>query len=215
MKSPKELTLEESGARQKIIEAAAVLFANEGFHGTSTRDIAKASGLNLSLISYYFGGKEGLYKTVIQEFVFHAFSQIEKVINEFEQDEVSIKSIRQAFQSLVNTLVDLRVANPHMAKILTREKLAGLPFSREIHESMMTKVGEKLEFIITRGQRAGMVSKKVNPQFVVICLVEGIMGYFNILDCNCSWNRNLYAMPEQRQEFTNQMTMIFVEGILK
>ena len=59
---------EDGGAKQTIKEAAIKLFAAQGLDGTSTRDIAKSSGLNLSLISYYFGGKENLYNTVILEF---------------------------------------------------------------------------------------------------------------------------------------------------
>lgn len=215
MKSLIHLSPEELGPRQKIIEAATVLFALEGLHGTSTRDIAKKSGLNLSLISYYFGGKEGLYKTVIQEFVFKVFTQIEKVVSDFERNEVSAKSIQKAIQSLVNTLIDMRIEDPYMAKIMTWEKLSGLPFSREIHETMMNKAGEKVESIISQGQKAGLVNKKVNPRFFIICLVEGVMGYFNLLDCNCSLNQKMYVMPEQRQEFTNQISMLFLEGIFK
>lgn len=215
MSSFNELGPDELGPRQKIIEAATVLFANEGLHGTSTRDIAKESGMNLSLISYYFGGKESLYKTVIQEFVLKVFKQIESVVNEFEQDEVSAKSIRRAIEALIDTIIDMRVANPHIAKIMTREKLSGLPFSREIHESMMINAGEKIESIIARGQKVGVVNQKINPRFFIICLVEGIMGYFNLLDCNCSWNQGLYEMPGQRQEFKNQISMLFLEGILK
>lgn len=215
MNDIKSLSPEELGAREKIIEAAILLFAQEGLHGTSTRDIARESGLNLSLISYYFGGKEGLYRTVIQEFVLKVFSKIESVVAEFEQDQVSVKSIQKAIGSLVDTLIDMRVANPHMAKIMTREKLSGLPFSREIHETVMMKASEKIESIIARGQKAGLVNKKINPRFFIVCLVEGMMGYFNMLDCNGSWNKELYSMPDQRQEFKNQMLMLFLEGILK
>ncbi|WP_415062475.1 TetR/AcrR family transcriptional regulator [Bdellovibrio sp.] len=215
MNSLKDLKPEELGPRQKIIEAATVLFAHEGLHGTSTRDIARESGLNVSLISYYFGGKENLYKTVIQEFVLNVFSHIENVINEFEQDEVSAKSIERAIRSLIETLVDMRVANPHVVKILTREKISGLPFSREIHETMLTNAGEKIESIIAHGQKAGVVNKKINSRLFLICLVEGVMGYFNMLDCQCSWNKGLYEMPDQRKEFTNQISTLFLEGILK
>lgn len=215
MKLKKDISLPEAGPREKIIEAATVLFALEGLHGTSTRDIAKKSGLNLSLISYYFGGKEGLYRAVIQEFMLKAAAQIETVVNEFEQDEVSAKSVKKAIQSFVNTLIDMRVANPHMAKIMTREKLAGLPFSREIHEEMMTAAGDKIASIILRGQKAGVINKKVNSLFFITCLVESIMGYFNLLDCDCALNNKMYRMPDQRNEFTNQISMLFLEGIVK
>lgn len=215
MKSFKEFTPEELSTRQKIMEAATVLFATEGLYGVSTRDIAKESGANLSLISYYFGGKEGLYKAVIQDFVLYVFGQIEKVVNEFEQEEVSAKTIRRAIIDLVDTLIDLRIANPHMAKILTREKISGMPFSRDIHESMMTNGGEKIASIIARGQKAGVVNKKINTRFFIVCLVESVMGYFNLLDCQCSWNEELYEMPACRQEFSQQISTLFLEGIFK
>ncbi|WII70863.1 TetR family transcriptional regulator [Bdellovibrio sp. 22V] len=215
MNSLQEMTPDDVGARQRITEAAIVLFANEGLHGTSTRDIAKQSGLNLSLISYYFGGKEGLYRTVIQEFVQKIFLQISNVVNEFEQDTVSERSLRKAIQSLIQTVIDCRVANPHMAKIMTREKLQGLPFSREIHETMMTGAGLKLESIIIKAQEAGLVKKQINPRFFILCLVEGMLGYFNIVDCNCSFNDGLYAKPEHKNELMNQISLLFLEGILE
>src|SRR5437667_4603304 len=44
----------------QIMEAAEELFANKGFDGTSVRDIASEAGVNLAMISYYFGSKEKL-----------------------------------------------------------------------------------------------------------------------------------------------------------
>lgn len=57
------------GARERLIEAAAPLFAEQGFDAVSTRSLARAAGVNLSAITYHFGGKENLYKAVIQRFV--------------------------------------------------------------------------------------------------------------------------------------------------
>lgn len=50
---------------QKIIEVATELFAKNGFEGASTREICKQAGANISLISYYFGGKKELYEKVV------------------------------------------------------------------------------------------------------------------------------------------------------
>ena len=57
------------GARERLIEAAARLFADQGFDAVSTRALARAAGVNLSAITYHFGGKENLYQAVIQRFV--------------------------------------------------------------------------------------------------------------------------------------------------
>ena len=51
-------------ARGRLIEAAIKVFGLLGFEGASTRAIAKAAGVNLQAISYYFGGKDSLYLAV-------------------------------------------------------------------------------------------------------------------------------------------------------
>ncbi|MCG8925662.1 TetR/AcrR family transcriptional regulator [Lentzea sp. CC55] len=48
--------------RALLLEAAAAEFGAKGYAATRTTDIAARAGVNKQLISYYFGGKEGLYK---------------------------------------------------------------------------------------------------------------------------------------------------------
>ena len=52
-------------AREKLLVAGTELFAKKGFAGVSIRELAIAAGVNSALISYHFGGKEGLYEAVI------------------------------------------------------------------------------------------------------------------------------------------------------
>ena len=54
-------------ARGQLLLAALRLFAEKGFSKTSTRDIAQAAGANVASISYYFGDKAGLYRSVFTE----------------------------------------------------------------------------------------------------------------------------------------------------
>ncbi len=54
-------------AREQLLLAALRLFAEKGFAKTSTRDIALAAGANVAAISYYFGDKAGLYRSVFTE----------------------------------------------------------------------------------------------------------------------------------------------------
>jgi TetR/AcrR family transcriptional regulator, regulator of cefoperazone and chloramphenicol sensitivity len=55
------------GARERLLGAALQLFAERGFTKASTREIAAAAGVNIGLISYYFGDKQGLYKAAFTE----------------------------------------------------------------------------------------------------------------------------------------------------
>lgn len=58
-----------SKTEKKIFDMATELFAKKGFEGTSTRDICQAAGVNVSSISYYFGGKQELYQQIVDKIV--------------------------------------------------------------------------------------------------------------------------------------------------
>ena len=55
---------EEEGTRDRILRTAERLFAERGFNGVSVRELAAAAGVNLALIGYHFGSKEGLLSEV-------------------------------------------------------------------------------------------------------------------------------------------------------
>lgn len=57
------------GAARRLIEGSGPLFAEQGFDAVSTRQIAQTAGVNLSAITYHFGGKERLYEAVIQRLI--------------------------------------------------------------------------------------------------------------------------------------------------
>jgi AcrR family transcriptional regulator len=59
--NPGERRRDPERTRARILDAAKVEFGAKGFAGARVSDIADRAGVNKQLISYYFGGKEGLY----------------------------------------------------------------------------------------------------------------------------------------------------------
>jgi len=55
--------------RQKLVDAAVQLFATAGYNAVSTREIARAAGVNPAAIGFHFKGKQGLYEVVIATMV--------------------------------------------------------------------------------------------------------------------------------------------------
>ena len=51
--------------RQRLIDAAAALFADHGFENVTVREICKASNANVAAVNYHFGDKAGLYRAVV------------------------------------------------------------------------------------------------------------------------------------------------------
>ena len=56
-----------SATRQRIIEAAAALFATRGFHGTSTRDIAKEVGIRQPSLFHHFPTKQSILAELLEQ----------------------------------------------------------------------------------------------------------------------------------------------------
>src|SRR5882762_4272017 len=52
--------------RQKLLTAARELFLRYGYRAVSSRQIGAAAGVNFAMIRYYFGGKPGLYREMLQ-----------------------------------------------------------------------------------------------------------------------------------------------------
>lgn len=51
--------------KEAILEAARMVFMNKGYDSAGTREIADRAGVNVALISRYFGSKEGLFTQAI------------------------------------------------------------------------------------------------------------------------------------------------------
>lgn len=55
-----------SDTKERILNAAERLFAEEGFAGTSLRAVTAAAGVNLAAVNYHFHSKEVLFQEVVQ-----------------------------------------------------------------------------------------------------------------------------------------------------
>jgi TetR/AcrR family transcriptional regulator len=59
---PEERRRDADRTRERILAAAVAEFGEKGYAGARVGEIARRAGVNVQLISYYFGGKAGLYR---------------------------------------------------------------------------------------------------------------------------------------------------------
>ncbi len=84
--------LKKSGdhhSRQKLVEAAIVVFAQKGKHGACMEEIAARAGLNKAMAYYYFAGKENLYKAAVYEILKKISLQISTRLQESADESLS------------------------------------------------------------------------------------------------------------------------------
>lgn len=209
-----EGTRDDGSARARLIDAATRLFAEHGLDGTSTRDIAKAADLNISLISYYFGGKEGLYKTIIQEFAAEMRRNSERLLSSVDLQNLNRESFKTTMKTLIDEMIPLKFASRDIHSLLQREMMSGLPHCKDVYENTFAKILDAIVGIYQAGQKKGFVKKELNAYIVFFSMIHATDMYFQMCQCQTAVQEKILQMPEQIKEYTNQMYMIYVEGVL-
>lgn len=149
-----------------IIEAAQKLFAVHGFDGTSVRDIANEAGVNVAMISYYFGSKEKLMEAVFEQ---KSNSIRIKVENLLQDNKLSCLD---KINVLIDDYVEKFISQQEFHKIMLREQLVekGTPLAGLIHELKKRNL-VSVKRLIQEGQKNGDFRKNVDVALMMATMV--------------------------------------------
>ncbi len=204
----------EQTAREILIETATRLFSIHGLEGTSTRDIAKDSGLNISLISYYFGGKEGLYKAVLSSYADRTSHKVNALFSQVSEADLNRDSFKTIMRAFVREVVTSRFQEGDVNKILEREMMDGLPFAREIFENNFSQIVRGIVRLYELGQERKFIRADLNPYVLFFSLIHANDMFMNMSQCQTSLQVHMIKIPEQMDQYIEQMYFIFVEGVI-
>ena len=106
---------------ESILRAAATIFAEKGYHQASIRDIARATGVSLSGLYYYFKSKEELL-FLIQDHAFGTLvANLEQLLEGVSDPHRRIRLlIENHLRYFVNNMAEMKVLS-HEADALTGE----------------------------------------------------------------------------------------------
>jgi TetR/AcrR family transcriptional regulator len=156
--------------RSKILSAATPLFAKHGLNGVSIRDLASAAGVNLSMVSYHFGGKEGLYAEILKG-QFEGFRYIDDLaegdLSPLEKFEMYIRGTIRRYRE-----------NPYLLRYYVSELSNPTPCFKTIVRPAVQKVLKVLREAIEQGISLDILRKTINPADSVLALAGMINFYF-------------------------------------
>lgn len=154
--------------KEKLLQAATALFADEGYDRVSIRKIADAAGVNSAMISYYFGGKQGLYDAVIK-------TQLAPVLAFVEEDRSRLDP-RDVIRSYADHMLRIHQSQPHLLAYIFREFI--MPSGREVHyfQSIGPKLFGLLSSALTRGVEEGIFRPDLDIPATAI-LLAGMVNF--------------------------------------
>ncbi len=142
--------------RDRILDAAELLFAEQGIRATSLRVITREADVNLAAVHYHFGSKEGLLDAVIERQALPVnesrLLELERLERETGDASPTAEALLAAFiLPAVNRLCDLGPRAQHLPQLLAR--IEAQP--AEVVESLMRKhFGEVARRFVEALQRA-------------------------------------------------------------
>lgn len=203
--------LEPTSTRDAILDAAERRFADEGFAGTSVRDIARAVGLrNQASLYHHFESKEALYEAVLARGVdalLPIWQTAGLVIDESADDERAA-----AIGAYLDRVFDYLVAHPQLARLIER---AGLDQDRFVAGA----VPRLLRPLYVQGvevlQSAGGAWQPSQLPHLAAGLFHLIFGYFanaSLLQAVLDEDPHSARMLEQQRAFLKTAVVRLLDG---
>lgn len=142
----------EDSTREKILETALQVFAERGFDGARTRDIADRAGANLGLLTYYFGNKEKLWRAAVTR----AFAELQGVLAGVMGSQGDADA-RTQLEQLARGFVRFAARRPEFMRLMNDEGKRDSTRMRWLADRFVRPMHEGLRELIERGQARGLL----------------------------------------------------------
>lgn len=203
---PKDAT----DTREILILAAMRLFAEQGFDATTTRQIVQATGLNISLISYYFGSKEGLMGACL--------SYVQEQIQDGASPSLSLAENPQDFaariRAFIASFLRSHVENPFMHRVIQREYERDSAIFHEMVQTRYAQWYKKLTGFIAHAQKNSWIHEQIDPLTAAIALHGAMVQQVRLDRFRREIQGNSLQDPEHFARVVDDLARIFCEGLL-
>ncbi|MEO5682904.1 MAG: TetR family transcriptional regulator [Chitinophagaceae bacterium] len=151
-----------------IINNALELFAEKGFEGTSIRDLAAKAGVNVAMVNYYFGSKEKLFESLVEERATYTRGVLDEIVNNNSYNDI------EKIDRIIDSYINKWFTNRKFHRVLHREIMLN---QRETLQQAIVDILYPNSLIIKGVIEAGMrkgVFRKVDAPLVIATLVGSI-----------------------------------------
>ncbi len=198
------LTSEERKA--KIIDAALTLFAQKGFNGTRTKEIAEAAGTSEPLIFWHFKSKEDIYREALRTL----FGR-HPVLPDIEK-KIAQKDDHAVFKELALHVIRHNRRDRRISRLAIFSALEGFPLAEIVHQD--DEVGPALPQIL-----GGYIKQRIDDGVFQEQNIEIAAQIFVDLIYTCVLDKEAAIsgppLAYSDEEIVENMVRIFVKGLRK
>lgn len=182
-------------SERRILAAAEMVFAEKGLNGARVKDISDLSQVNAALINYYFGSKENLYRTVIENF----FMRVERTAMSIMEQELNGKD---KLYKLIESGIDVLGESEHISRILIREFVDSGKYTERITKSYLRRILATTNELLPPEVRQNEAYQSKVMHFAFSTLGSMILFFLMGPAVRDIWNRDAFSkrMIEERKK---------------
>lgn len=200
----------ENTTRHALLEAATVEFAQHGLKGASVRAICARAGASANAVTYHFGSKEHLYRTILDRF---AVLQLEQVQLTLSETPTSPQEFTTRLELFLRGLLDAYMDNRQTLRIVLREFQTLKPDGDMSAVNELTKISYAVTDFIERAKAKGLVRDDVDAALVTGTLLDRILNQVQFADAHVRLFETTSTDPAYRSQWVRDSLGIVLRGI--
>lgn len=179
---------------EAVLEAAMLLFWEQGYEGTSLAQLREATGLSSASLYGAFGSKEGLFEKAVEHYIAGPGSVTDVVADEAE-------SPREAIARLLHGSINMQTDASHPRGCLialsgtVRAPGAGEAGARRVVAARRAADRERIRACIIRGIASGELAEDTDVDGVT-SMIHGFLLGISTQVCDGTSARNLHAAAD-------------------
>ncbi len=194
--------------REQICQVAMRLFGENGFRGTTTKEIANAAGVSEATVFKHFANKDELYAAILDhKSCDHGFEDPFSEVAE----QLAAKDDFGVFYGMALHALNHHEEDEDFLRLMMFSALEGHGLAREFYEGFVTVVYEFLGGYIRQRQADGAF-RSVEPRVVVRSFV-GMFVHHSLN--NILWDKERKLLKISNEEAAKEFAMILLGGIKK
>ena len=193
------------GREKSIFDAARSVFAEFGFKGATTAEIARRAGLPKANLHYYFATKEALYRFVTEQILVDWLSAASS-FDETDDPEA-------AMRSYIGAKMDLARSDPLGSRIWANEILRGAPVIGDFLETTLLAWIQSREAIVKRWIADGRLVA-IEPRYFFYMIWATTQHYADFEGQMVALNGGKPLSDEQFETAKQQVIETLLRGVI-
>jgi len=184
-------------SKENILQAAALIFQEKGYHATSMQDIADAVELKKGSLYHYVDSKQDILFALLNE-------ALELILKRLEFVAAQEISPEQKIQQATRTYFSFLAENPSLSSVLLLEYRSLEEKYQKLHIPRRDQVDQIWREIVAEGTSQGIFSAP-GPGLVS----KALLG---VLNWTITWYRE--DGPLSADQIADQFSALFLSGLL-